>query len=134
MDIFQEGSLQEGSIIDPAYEFCAPQYFDFSKPEDDFGQEAMQAETWFDMKTVPDEISRESSTYEQDCMLHLHQLMSSTHILDEKVHKLDSFVQVVDQYVARSLTYASCVCSTSCCQKVKTEAATGTCKGEEQMF
>jgi hypothetical protein len=69
MDIFQEGSLPEGSIIDPAYEFCAPQYFDFSKPEDEFGQEAMQAETWFDMKTVPDEISRESSAYEQDCML-----------------------------------------------------------------
>lgn len=60
MDIFQEDTVQDGGI-DPAYEFCAPQFFDFSKPDDDLDQEAMQVDTWFDMKTVPDEISRELS-------------------------------------------------------------------------
>ncbi|GAQ84188.1 putative targeting protein for XKLP2 [Klebsormidium nitens] len=56
MDIFQEDIVQDGGI-DPAYEFCAPKFFDFSKPDGDLDQEAMQVDTWFDMKTVPDEIS-----------------------------------------------------------------------------
>ena len=58
MDFLQGEPAAEGVVIDPAYEFCAPQYFDFSKAQD---EEAMQADSWFDRKTEPDEFSRKHS-------------------------------------------------------------------------